>query len=154
MSIPSVTVVYGNTVDNPSRNYTVVHKKKLNGLTFPTGTSLKRGYFQKQSGAKLIKNNLQQLLRTERGERVMLPDFGISLKKYLFEPFDEELFRSIQEEVLITLTKYMKNVQVLRLSVSPLDKFGHTGSQAIMITLVIKIKEPEESVFEIKETII
>jgi len=154
MSIPSVTTVYGTPIDIPSKNYTVVHKEKINGLVFPVGSSSGRGYFQKQSGVKLVKNNLQQLLRTERGERVMLPDFGISLKKYLFEPLDEELFKSIQEEIIISITKYMSNVRILRLSVTPMEKYGISGSQALLVSLVMKIKEPEEAVFESKETII
>ena len=43
-------------------------------------------YFGNATGQELLKNNLQQLIKTEKGERVMLPDYGLALKKYVFEP--------------------------------------------------------------------
>ena len=36
--------------------------------------------------AKEIKQNFKNLLLTSPGERMMIPDFGVGLRSYLFEP--------------------------------------------------------------------
>lgn len=107
----------------------------------------------KTSGIELVKNNLIQLLRTERGERVMLPDFGCNLRKYLFEPLDEETFRSIKNEILTTINKYAVGVNILKLSVSPLDSYGIEGLQAIQVKLIAQLSELQEVTFEVSTRI-
>ena len=44
-----------------------------------------------------IKQNIKNLCSTELGERVMQPNLGVKLKKFLFEPFNENvvLFKSL-----------------------------------------------------------
>ena len=47
-----------------------------------------------------VKQNLFNLCSTERGERVMQPNLGVALKRFLFQPFEE----SIVEEIRIVIT--------------------------------------------------
>jgi len=53
----------------------------------------------RQSGERLIKNDLLQLLLTSPGERVMRPDFGTIIKESLFEPIDSVTLRDIEKDV-------------------------------------------------------
>jgi phage baseplate assembly protein W len=69
------------------------------GITLPVQNS-STGYFsQAFTSREQAKSNLVNLLLTERGERVMQPDFGTGLKSLLFEQMDDEQF-----EVRITNT--------------------------------------------------
>ena len=44
----------------------------------------------------LIKQNFKMLLLTYPGERVMEPEFGIGLRRFLFSNFTQETFNSIE----------------------------------------------------------
>ncbi len=48
-----------------------------------------------------VKQNLFNLCSTERGERVMQPNLGVALKRFLFEPYQE----SIVEDIRIVITE-------------------------------------------------
>ena len=103
----------------------------------------------KESGVELIRNNLKQLLSTDLGERVLLPRYGLNLKKYLFQPMDEELFEAIKSEILGTMSRYANNVRVLKLRVVPLDDYGLEGLQALKVVLSLQLKESDNLVFEV-----
>lgn len=53
----------------------------------------------KQSGDRLIKNDILQLLLTSIGERVMRPNYGTILKASLFEPLDDALLNQLTSEL-------------------------------------------------------
>jgi len=63
-----------------------------------------RGIMAQSSGVDQIKADLLQLLLTEPGERVMLPEYGTPLKTLFFEPNDVtlevEARRIISEAIL------------------------------------------------------
>ena len=80
------TVNYYGTTYTPLTKELVSDKLKTRrGLSFPTGKNKgEGGLFKANTGVKKVKDALNQLLLTERGERVMLPKFGCNLKKFLF----------------------------------------------------------------------
>jgi phage baseplate assembly protein W len=125
----------------------------VRGLNYPIGKAnnkvLERGFFSTNTNIKLIRNNLTQLLSTEKGERIMLPGFGANLKRFLFAPLDEQTFELIKEEVLSAISKYAKQVKVLKLGVFPLDGGGMVGLNAIKISLFVKLIEFENLTFEV-----
>jgi phage baseplate assembly protein W len=153
MALNSSTSVYGYKPPKNIREGQISKSKKIYGFLFPLGKTYKNGLLPKTSGIELVKNNLIQLLRTERGERVMLPDFGCNLRKFLFEPLDEESFRAIKSEILTTINKYAVGVEIIKLSVSQLDDYGTEGLQAIQVKLVVKLSELEEVTFEVSTRI-
>ena len=150
MATSTSIVSYGVDIHNPLRKTQQAKKKTLfYGLGFPVGNFGNKGFFRKQAGVDLVKGNLRQLLLTERGERVMLPGYGVSLKRYLFDPLDEITFNMIREEVQTSITSYIRNVEILRLNVAPLDSISQEGLQQIKVSLTVKIKEEEDLVFDV-----
>lgn len=143
------TTVYGRLTSKQIQKDTEVIDQKVYGFQFPIKDN-KRGYFSKQTGIELVKNNLKQLLRTERGERVMLPNYGVSLRKYLFEPLDRITFQSLQTEILTSISNYMPNVDVLKLSVVNNEDIGYQGVTGIVITLGVALKEFQNNLIEIE----
>jgi phage baseplate assembly protein W len=131
--------------------------RKKSGLAYPLSNSTSRiatdtylkqsrnaSYFTKAYGIELIRNNLRQLLQTEKGERVMLPNFGVSLKKYLFEPMDETTFILLKQEVLEAIQNYFPLAQVMKISVLGDDANDHL----IKISLTLQLLDSSLDTFE------
>ena len=55
------------------------------GISFTRGPN---GYFHQLEDTDLIKDNILQILLTNPGERVRLPEFGSRLRELVFEPND------------------------------------------------------------------
>jgi uncharacterized protein len=74
--------------------------------------------FPDQSGTRLIKNDIIQLLKTNFGERVMNPNFGTNLKSSLFELIHQGLENSIKQSIIEAINLWeprveLKNVTIL-----------------------------------------
>lgn len=123
---------------------------KVFGMYYPVGWNTNKGYFTKVAGVELVKQNLLQLLGTSRGERVMLPNYGCNLRKYLFQPLDEQTFNAIKNEILFSINKYSKGIEIIKLTVKPLDKLSLEGLQAITVSLTVKLKEIQNSTFALE----
>jgi phage baseplate assembly protein W len=63
-----------------------------------------------------VKSDLQHLLLTEKGERFYLPDFGTNLRKYLFDPNDEKNLSDIENEIKVTVSKYLPGLTITGLN--------------------------------------
>ena len=150
MPINTTTTLYGVDPTQRVRKEAGVNvRKKKHGLAYPLSTNLHSGFFNKESGTKLAYNNLQQILKTEPGERILLPKFGCALNQYLFQPMDKELFEAIKETILTSITRYARNVEVLRVGVFPLDDYGMEGFQALQVQLLAKLKDSDNVTFDV-----
>ena len=59
-----------------------------------------------------VKQNVLNLLNTEMGERVMQPNLGIMLKRFLFEPFSDEVVNNIGNSIIEAMDYWMPFVQI------------------------------------------
>ena len=126
-------------------------EKFVYGLSFPVGQKEGMGgFFKKISGVAAIKAAVTQLLKTERGERVMLPGFGCNLRPYLFQPLDEDTFEFIKYEILSSFSKYIVGAKVLKLSVVPYGDFGPAGGNSLLITLILQLVEEDLTIFDVE----
>jgi hypothetical protein len=75
------------------------------------------------SGETNVRECICIILRTRPGERVMLPEFGCGLDRFLFEPNDTSTLRLIQEEVKRALTRWEPRVELddVEVAASPND---------------------------------
>ena len=129
-------------------------KNTLFGLGYPLHKNKTLGgFFTKVTGVELIKGAITQLLNTEKGERVMLPDFGCSLKRFLFQPLDENLFLEIRREITSSFNKYIKGAQILSLVVQPLEESGVAEGGAIQVVLRVQLLSEDFIVFDVPVTI-
>ena len=58
------------------------------------------------------KQNFKNLLLTSPGERVMLPDFGVGIKKFLFEHSSHQVQQDLAEQIDLQTKKYMPFISV------------------------------------------
>lgn len=96
-------------------------------IKFPFEDSQK-GYFLEMTkeNKKAIKSDLMHLLLTNKGERLYMPDFGTNLKKYLFEPNIESTNADIRSEIQTSINKYIPNLKIDTLTVTPSDDNEHS----------------------------
>ena len=141
--------VFGAAVSNSRKLSSTSQIKRVYGLNYPIGKMTNKGYFSEEAGFELVRSMIRQAILTEQGERLMLPDFGCGLKRYLFEQLDEQTFLEIKTSIVRTLTKYVPGVDILKLGIAPLDKYGTEGLQALVVSLTLQIKELDNSILEL-----
>lgn len=107
-------------------------------------------YLTQSQGTDLIKGALRQYILCEKGERVMLPKFGLGLGRYLFEPMDETLFELIKEDVATGIPAYFPFLRILSLNVSASGNYGEQNS--LYIKLKVQVINTAE-IFELSEVI-
>ncbi len=85
------------------------------------------------------KQKIKMLMLTSPGERVMLPNYGIGLRNYLFENKSEfEIVEKIREQVKV----YLEDITVVSLEVNratdrTVAQIGHKNSLAVIFTYLI-----------------
>ena len=57
------------------------------------------GYALNKNVIAAIKQNLKMVVLTNPGERVMIPDFGVGIRTYLFENATQQLFDEIEQRI-------------------------------------------------------
>ena len=77
------------------------------------------GFRTIKSFKKLIKQNLKMLILTNKGERVMIPDYGVGINRFLFENYSNATFAKIETEILEQVSLYMPIVSITELQFLP-----------------------------------
>lgn len=133
-----------NELSSPSK------KKELFGLQYPLHKNKNiGGFFTKVTGRDLIIGAVSQLIKTEKGERVMLPDYGCSLKKFLFEPLEENVFMGIRKEIVNQFNKYILGARLLSIKVFPGIKDETSENNSLQIIVKVQIRSEDLAVFDI-----
>lgn len=147
VATPTVNI-YGNI---PYQGLTNPSKSKVNqsyGLNFPLG-SQSNNYFAKSSNVEFVKNQVKQVLLTTKGERLMLPNFGCNLKKYLFQPLDEKTFEEIKEEVTSSFYNYVVGASIKKIKVFVTDDINIAGGNALKVILVLTLNNDQSKMFDV-----
>ena len=113
---------------------TTSRRKKVAGLSFPMSVSGVGGIFTSNEGIKSIRDGIIQLLLTARGERVMHPEFGTDVRRFVFEPNDPLLIDNLKQQISRSIEAYEPRVVVKRLKLTPYD-------DVVKITLTMALKD-------------
>jgi len=143
MAISNNVTRYGTVTPSLIQNATTLKDPRLQGLNYPIPKNPKNGYFGKTTNLELIKSNLSSLIRTERGERFMRPDYGCNLRKFLMEPLDEITFSLIKEEIVTSIRRYLSTVAIGKLQV-----FETRGGQ-LKVNLFCSLRDAVATAFNI-----
>lgn len=92
-------------------------KRQFQGFPFPI-VKTPLGLLPVQNGTEQIKADLLILLMTSPGERVMLPDFGVGLKDFLFEQNDDVVVEQVKQRISDAITKWEPRVAITDIAVS------------------------------------
>mgnify|MGYP003624348682 CR=1 FL=1 len=90
--------------------------------------------------AEAVKQSVQNILLTGRGERPFNPTFGGNLRAYLFENFDAVTEAAIKNVIINSLRNHEPRVRVDNVIVSNLDY-----RNALRVSIDITILSPEQT---------
>jgi phage baseplate assembly protein W len=106
MPIPQVTRV--NPLD--------LQKNIAIGISLPFGRSGTNQLFNKTYNTKdQIKSNFINLLLTNKGERILNPEFGSSLRQLLFENITPITEENIKDAIISSANIYLPEIQVVNI---------------------------------------
>lgn len=87
------------------------------------------GYKLNKTLLEVVKQNFKNLVLTSPGERIMIPDFGVGIRNYVFEQNDPTTFSSIRSRLSSQTRKYMPFITIRDVSFDSTEgPLGEIGS--------------------------
>ena len=86
-----------------------------------------------------VQQNFKNLMLTNPGERVMLPNFGAGIRQLLFEPITESLFDKVRSRIFSQVRTFMPFVTIEDVFVNPQSEGQDFGPNEVQITIVYNI---------------
>jgi uncharacterized protein len=88
------------------------------GWSFPVKPDPVSGRLRFAVHDECVEQAIQLILLTARGERVMLPQFGAGLRRWVFEPNTPATHRAIEHEVRTALIDWEPRIDLRRVEVA------------------------------------
>jgi|TARA_R100000008_G_scaffold86894_1_gene82535 phage baseplate assembly protein W len=70
------------------------------------------GYRLTKTLKEVARQNLKMLILTSPGERIMIPNFGVGLRNYLFENITDELLFEIRSKIIEQAREYLPYIVI------------------------------------------
>jgi len=106
----------------------------------PLAIDSKFGYDMLVSVRQTTQQNLKCLLLTAPNERIMDPEFGVGLKRYLFENGSPQLNTDIKIRIRQQVKKYMPFIDLKQVSIKSGDDLSPPRSNTIFIVVKYSIR--------------
>ena len=87
------------------------------GPKIPVGVNRPEGFMLTRTLAENTKQNLKNLILTSPGERVMIPEFGVGIRNFLFENADSSLTNRVESKIVSQIELYMPAINIIDLEV-------------------------------------
>ena len=113
------------------------------GVRFPPGIGAD-GRVAFSTGADNVRESIRLILSTEPQERVMLPEFGAGLKRFLFRPNIASTHRLIQEAITQAIGRWERRVQLESVNVNA-DPADERAALALIRYKVVATQVREET---------
>ena len=92
-----------------------------------------------------VKQNVLNLCSTELGERVMQPNLGVGIKKYLFEPFSEDMVVQVQDTIIESMNYWLPFVIVKNIDVKMSDNQSGDFASLLEVSVAFGLKKDPSS---------
>lgn len=89
------------------------------GLDLPMSTATGTGFQQNYLTIDQAVANAKNLLRTEPGERVMLPQFGCGLRRTLFEQLTDQALMELESRIRNNFATFLPYIFINELQITP-----------------------------------
>jgi len=100
-----------------------------------------------------VKQNVLNLLNTEMGERVMQPNLGIMLKRFLFEPFSDEVVNNIETTIIEAMDYWMPFVQINDIRVKMSDNEAGDFRSTLEVSVDFSLKKDNNATDSVQVTV-
>ena len=114
----------------------------------------KEGYFASTSTTiEAVKNNIRNLLNTHHGERLMQPNLGIGLRKYLFSQLTPDIVIQVQNEISDTISTWLPFVEVRDIEVVTADDDTTVEKNTMKVSVLFNIKQSPNTLDSVQVSI-
>lgn len=112
------------------------------GVKLPITKDSIHGYTMIDDLTTLIQQNFKMLVLTNPGERVMIPDYGVGIRQYLFENFNNNVQSDIESRIRQQAKKYLPVINIGGISFEDSAEDFNTLSVRIEYTVpAISVKD-------------
>jgi phage baseplate assembly protein W len=93
-----------------------------------------------------IKSNLINLLLTDKGERIMNPEFGCDLKKALFESITSNTTDLIKDLIRYNVNLFIPDITIVSIEVGETDEYNISNTISVSVTYRINISGTSDQI--------
>jgi len=112
------------------------------GIDMPFHRGNSEGYFTStKTVLDAVKVNMRNLLQTELGERLMQPNLGIKLRRFLFEPFTDETKMAIQNSIIDTFSFWLPFVSIVKVTVNMHESTSNIDNNTLKVFVEFSLKK-------------
>tara|TARA_Y100000004_G_C8886704_1_gene400121 strand:+ start:528 stop:1046 length:519 start_codon:yes stop_codon:yes gene_type:complete len=112
------------------------------------------GFFATTSTTiEAVKNNIKNILNTEKGERFFQPNLGMGLRKFLFQNITDETTIGIQNEILDVLEYWLPFVEVRNIEVLTTNDDSSFSGATLNIKIIFNIKQDPNTLDSVQITV-
>jgi len=109
------------------------------GLLNPIQESIKGDVFKMSvDSIGKYKSQLYTLIFTNKGERVMMPEFGTNIPGLLFDPIAENLYENIRADIIIACKRWIPAIRIDR--VAFINEEENTENNIINMSIEYSLK--------------
>ena len=106
-------------------------------VSLPLERDQQDGYEMNKTVLQAIKQNLKMLLLTSPGERVMWPDFGVGIRRFLFEMADQGTYDQIRTRIVMQVKRFLPFISIENIEIGEQSREGAFLSSGVAISLRI-----------------
>lgn len=106
--------------------------------------NVKGGLFELNNVTKdALVSNLMLLLLTERGERYYQPEYGVNIRRYIFEPNDGFTQSDIEQEIRETVKRFIPQLSINRVQIftNQDEEAANIGDNEVSVIVDFKYSE-------------
>ena len=96
--------------------------KETPGVGFPLEITSDNAGYKLADLQETVRFNIKNIILTNPGERIMIPDFGVGIQAALFEISSFDLLEEIQNRIIQQIATYAGYVTILQLIIDPVDE--------------------------------
>lgn len=112
---------------------TILQQRLGRGPAFPLVPNPVRRALDYHQGSRKVRESIELILMTEPGERVMRPDFGCGLRRFLMEPNTVATRSRLERTVTRSLELFEPRINLLDVRATP-------GDEASLVNLSIRFE--------------
>ena len=96
--------------------------KETPGVSFPLEITEDNAGYKLADLQETVRFNIKNIILTNPGERIMIPDFGVGIQAALFEISSFDLLEEMQNRIIQQIATYAGYVTILQLIIDPVDE--------------------------------
>ena len=101
----------------------------MSGLTpkLPLNIDEINGYALNKNFKEVARQNLKMVILTSPGERIMIPEFGVGIRNYLFENVNTSTFNTIRQRIINQVASYLPYITIRNIEFTSERNDGISG---------------------------